>query len=484
VGIGVTMIAATGAAALFVALVARRGVRVDDHPVCRRCGFDLFGRPDGSARCAECGNDFTKPRAVRRGNRERWSGVAATATLVMLASIAWLGIRGWRYVRGVGASDKPTMWLMRDMRSRNPTIADAAMQELCLRWNQDELEQEQADRLVDMILAVQQDTNRRWLQAWQDAVEAAHSARRLDEGRWRRYWEQAWAFQLEIRPAVRTGDRLLMRLTSRAVRPRITGPREIVSFSVAEVRIDGGTCPCDDYDVLSDGLLLRGGRWGGRPRRVTRYVPAMDRPSVPTARETGKHRVEVVVKIQVSRQRTGDVAEILWTVVRDVEYLDGFAALSRSAAWSHAASSGFSVRAIEMVPGSRGAWVGINAVSGPSVAPIVGELSIRQGTREWSIASLAISGLDWEEDLGAEMFGWLEGFNGGPVDVVVRPEWRAGSAVVDLSWPWDEEIVHRDVPVKVLSVWPLRIRQERYTPGTPPARTGPSPPPQLEWCWP
>jgi cytochrome c-type biogenesis protein CcmH/NrfF len=36
---------------LGVLLVVRgmRGRAVDDHPICRRCGFDLFGRPEGSA---------------------------------------------------------------------------------------------------------------------------------------------------------------------------------------------------------------------------------------------------------------------------------------------------------------------------------------------------------------------------------------------------------------------------------------------------
>jgi hypothetical protein len=35
--------AAFAAAALLV--FALRGRRVDDHPLCRKCGFDLFGKP-------------------------------------------------------------------------------------------------------------------------------------------------------------------------------------------------------------------------------------------------------------------------------------------------------------------------------------------------------------------------------------------------------------------------------------------------------
>jgi len=34
-----------------------RGRRVGEHPYCKKCGFDLTGKPDASTRCAECGPD-------------------------------------------------------------------------------------------------------------------------------------------------------------------------------------------------------------------------------------------------------------------------------------------------------------------------------------------------------------------------------------------------------------------------------------------
>ncbi|HYO10382.1 MAG TPA: hypothetical protein VER17_15540 [Tepidisphaeraceae bacterium] len=55
---------ATGALVLLV--LGMRGRRVDDHPVCRRCGFDLVGPPGGTATCSECGADLVdRRRAVR-----------------------------------------------------------------------------------------------------------------------------------------------------------------------------------------------------------------------------------------------------------------------------------------------------------------------------------------------------------------------------------------------------------------------------------
>ena len=54
-------------------VIGLRGRRVGDHPVCRRCGFDLFGNP-AAARCPECGADLGVSGAVRTGHLRRRRG--------------------------------------------------------------------------------------------------------------------------------------------------------------------------------------------------------------------------------------------------------------------------------------------------------------------------------------------------------------------------------------------------------------------------
>ena len=44
--------------------VGWRGQRIGDHPYCRKCGFDLFGRPDGTKVCGECGFPLDAKRAI------------------------------------------------------------------------------------------------------------------------------------------------------------------------------------------------------------------------------------------------------------------------------------------------------------------------------------------------------------------------------------------------------------------------------------
>ncbi len=65
------LLAAASAVALAIAV---RGRRVDDHPICRKCGFDLIGKPESSAVCSECGTDLTGVRAVRVGRRSGAAG--------------------------------------------------------------------------------------------------------------------------------------------------------------------------------------------------------------------------------------------------------------------------------------------------------------------------------------------------------------------------------------------------------------------------
>lgn len=58
-------------AGVVLLLIGLRGRRVGDHPHCRRCGFDLCGRPVGTHLCGECGASLDAPRAIEIGLRQR-----------------------------------------------------------------------------------------------------------------------------------------------------------------------------------------------------------------------------------------------------------------------------------------------------------------------------------------------------------------------------------------------------------------------------
>src|SRR4051794_21261686 len=105
---------------------ALRGKRVNDHPICRRCGFDVFGRPGGSNTCSECGADLAGRDAIRVGRRERRRGLARVAGSGMFMSAVVLTGVGWVQVRGVDFQHhKPVWWLAREAGSARTGTRDA-----------------------------------------------------------------------------------------------------------------------------------------------------------------------------------------------------------------------------------------------------------------------------------------------------------------------------------------------------------------------
>src|SRR3954466_13437652 len=72
-----------------------RGRRVDDHPICRRCGFDLVGLPQGAAVGSGCGADLSAPRAIIVGHRVRRSGLRLAGAALLIVSAGAIGLAAW-----------------------------------------------------------------------------------------------------------------------------------------------------------------------------------------------------------------------------------------------------------------------------------------------------------------------------------------------------------------------------------------------------
>src|SRR4030095_1839286 len=75
-------------ALLGIALLWRglRGRRIDDHPLCRRCGYDLFGTVE-PANCPECGTKLESKRSVRLGHRKRrWVSLSLGLFVIALTT--------------------------------------------------------------------------------------------------------------------------------------------------------------------------------------------------------------------------------------------------------------------------------------------------------------------------------------------------------------------------------------------------------------
>jgi hypothetical protein len=69
-----------------------RGRKVNDHPICGRCGFDLVGTVTaqlgvGAEICPECGASLLVQGMVQHGLKERRKALIAAGVVVLLGSV-------------------------------------------------------------------------------------------------------------------------------------------------------------------------------------------------------------------------------------------------------------------------------------------------------------------------------------------------------------------------------------------------------------
>ena len=196
-----------------------RGRRVNEHPVCRRCGFDLVGTPADSPRCSECGADLRRPRAVRTGARRRHGGAVAAALLLLVPSLTCVAFLTWADVRSDSlVRHKPVWWLLNDACSRDAVARDAAFNEVSRRFRAGALSDRQTGQVLARALRVQSDPNKVWLPPWGDFVEEAYAAGKVPAEAWRRYVRQAPRAELVATGRFRRGERAWLELVEQPSR--------------------------------------------------------------------------------------------------------------------------------------------------------------------------------------------------------------------------------------------------------------------------
>jgi hypothetical protein len=193
--------------------IGKYGKRIDRHPICRQCGFDLYATIRLDYTCGECGARTYPPEGIRVGNRRmvaRWVNaggfmMAAGVLGVFFAAPSTFDVE-------MTARHKPAIWLRMDAVSGNADLRDAALTELLRRIANKETSANDLAPLVDKLLAIQADTAQTWIPSWGDLIEAARGKQMLDAERWQRYldhcvsvnsgWASSW---IRIHPVWRAG---------------------------------------------------------------------------------------------------------------------------------------------------------------------------------------------------------------------------------------------------------------------------------------
>ncbi|TVQ33362.1 MAG: hypothetical protein EA376_02375 [Phycisphaeraceae bacterium] len=141
--------AAIGAVLLALGL---RGRRVNDHPHCRRCRFDLSGLDIGaaSAKCPECGGELAGRRTIRIGARRRRPRLIVSGAAVLLLLVAAGAGVVWVSKSNINWTPHKPAWLLEHEAFRDDGLdARIAAIELLRRADEDALSESRHRRIAE-----------------------------------------------------------------------------------------------------------------------------------------------------------------------------------------------------------------------------------------------------------------------------------------------------------------------------------------------
>ena len=447
-----------------VAWLGWRGRRVGDHPICRRCGFDLFGLPQGVTNCSECGADLSAPSAVRVGHRRKRGRVLAAGVLLVLLAgslTALLGIARWGDVE-INAY-KPVWLLAREAGSDDATLRDAAMTELSTRMRSGKLNAQNVTLLLDNVLAWQADAKRTWVPAWGNFFQSARGAGLVSDEKWQQYAMNSTQPTIDIRPVLRRGELLPYWLGRTPGRVGQGGRNELRGqLSIKRVTVGGKDIPRGQMGGSGFGIDV----WGGRTSGSQIDMKAKDIADVPDGQTTvvidleqefyqsaaewpgtplGKRMARITVPLEIVPADAETVK-----VVKDAALRESVEKALKIDTYRFPASGPTSTVLVE---DDERVSVSIQATNPP--VSLAYDVFVKAAGREWKIGTASFprgktGGWGMDED-AKDMPGFARA-SPTAVDLILRPSMKVALNTIDILEMWDGEVTFRDVPVqRVLS---------------------------------
>ncbi|HEX2973467.1 MAG TPA: hypothetical protein VHP11_14125 [Tepidisphaeraceae bacterium] len=446
--VGVAVSIALGIAGIVLLWIGMRGKRIGEHPICQRCGFDLFGLPPGVTHCSECGSDVTPRGAVQIGHRVRRKACLTGGLAILLPLALWIGVSAWVTTRNIDLNPyKPVWWLLND--TTDTKIRDLALAELANRLRNNQLTSTQIQQLIDRALQIQQDTTQPWTTRWGDLVELAHDLQKLPTGQWQRYLLQALqGLRLEARPQVRRGAPLPVRI--------IDGPKRLgttaklwAKYELGNDRWQLSNVPCPMGGKLSSnglmsatekselGLFLPADhpQWAQLqpgPQTVQLLLTAnvYDSSNPPNASPNSKPVLKTRLKLEANWELVNDP---LVRVIQDES-------LRESVEKSLKAK-------LERVPGNgkSGHYLSVEIGSSSPPVALAYEVLLRQQEKQWKVGLVAFKARNgiW----GSAFLHDAQMPDGNRVDVILRPSIEAAEQQVDMRELWDGQVILHDVEI-------------------------------------
>ncbi len=184
-----------------------RGKRLDHHPVCRRCRYDLIGSPKPRLQCSECGADLLSTRAIHIGNRRKRPTPIVIGTLLILIATGLAGAQLWQ----ANLNPYKPFWLLQ-LQATTPSQASngGELDELLTRTKSSSLSASQLDSLMGSVLHAQADTSTPWNETWGDTFAELFTQGIGTQAQHEQFAKNVYRFELTARPRVRLGDPIII----------------------------------------------------------------------------------------------------------------------------------------------------------------------------------------------------------------------------------------------------------------------------------
>ncbi len=284
-----------------------RGRRIDDHPWCRKCRFDLSGSPALPARCPECGTSLTRQRAVVRGQRGRQPLALALGAVLLLLSTWMAGSTIYPRLLPIDwRAYAPAWWLVGDLKSGDGEQVEAALGELVKREGEGHLSSKYRGVLIDHIFESIIPGLQKTQVEWAAGVERAWRAGELSEARQLAFAKYAAGFTLSLmsRRGVHQYEYLGMCLEPQSlIRGRL---EKALLYRIRLTTVEFAGIPYDLPPLRQSASVAGDGSgWAGEP------------PSIAVLVEPGDHNLHTIWDIE-ARVNGSPETTLHWQQVHDV----------------------------------------------------------------------------------------------------------------------------------------------------------------------
>ncbi len=427
-------------------LVGLRGRRIDDHPICRQCKYDLVGSPQTPQLCPECGTDLTKTRAVRVGRRRRRSALIACGALFSFLGASGGVWMGWHKYNEVDWTTVKPVWLLKqESTSSDPAVAGTAVFELRVRlydywFSQQRLSESQVTDLVEHALGIQADPNVVWSPQWGEFVEVAWHMGLVTDEQVFRYVRNAFqpGIQITARKVVRAGALLPIRIDYAPCR---TYPESLFYAKFFQERVT-----LADSD-LPKSLLIQ------EPWEMASLNSRSEWKRLFVSAAPGDHTLTVVYRT-VTRSDLHDEIVAEWTTVLKTNvtvapFGKKTIELVRDGRLKGTVRSAIAAEPIRLSDDQSFFDVSAFITVRPPPVDLAFKVLLRRGKEELRVANLTVEkdgGPIWQNVDSSAVQAFLA--NVPTVDVVFRPSAIVAERSLGVTKMWFEEVVIRDVEVQ------------------------------------